>query len=90
MKFYHWTKQENIDPILKLGLIPNPMGFVYISPNKEDWEGFHGEESVCLEVETGDLKVTAFEDCREWERLCWGRIPPENITVLKGMRKEDK
>ena len=32
-----------------------------------------------LEVETGDLKLTAFDDCRDWEVLCWGEIPASSI-----------
>lgn len=77
MKMYHSTPEENLPSILKGGLVPNGMGIVYLSPTLETV--FRGEGRVILEVETGDLKLTAFEDCREWEVLCWGPIPPENI-----------
>lgn len=85
MKLYHWTKKEYLGKILKEGLKPSGFGIVYLSPNKDDWFDLH-DTGICLEVETGDLKVTAFEDCREWERLCWGKIPPKNIVVLSGER----
>ena len=77
MKLYHWTKKENIDSILSNGLRPSGLGIVYLTPKPENWCG-----EICLEVETGDLRLTSFEDCRSWEVLCWGHIPPENIRVL--------
>ena len=76
MLLYHQTSRANIESILKDGLHGNSTGIVYLSPLKD--AGF-GE--VTLEVETGDNELTAFEDCRDWEVLCWGRIPPENIKV---------
>lgn len=79
MKLYHWTKAENLESILREGLRPSGLGIVYLTPKPENW---HGE--VCLEVETGDLRTTAFEDARSWEVLCWGHIPPENIKVYSG------
>ena len=77
MILYHWIKKENLESILDTGLRPSGFGIVYLTPRHEFW---HGE--VCLEVETGALKLTAFEDCRSWEVLCWGHIPPENIRAL--------
>jgi len=85
MILYHWTKKENLENILNTGLRPNRMGIVYLAPEPEAWKTREqGEEQgeVCLEVETGDLKLTAFEDCEEWEVFCWGHISPENIKVL--------
>jgi len=78
MKLYHHTKSEHLPSILKDGLNPNSSGIVYLSPLKA---GVINDTNVILEVETGDLELTAFEDCREWEVLCWGRILPENISV---------
>ncbi|MCK5608874.1 hypothetical protein KAR91_43780 [Candidatus Pacearchaeota archaeon] len=80
MKLYHQTKVENIKSIMKKGLIPNEIGIIYLSPRND--LGF-GE--VTLEVETGDNKLTAFDDCKEWEVLCWGRIEPSNIKVLENI-----
>ena len=79
MKLYHRTKRDNIPSILKSGLRPNSLGIVYLAPSPEKWKP---DGEVCLEVETGNLKLTAFEDCVDWEILCWGKIPPENIKEL--------
>ena len=77
MKLYHQTKKENIQSIIANGLIPNRLGIVYLSPR-----GNLNFGDITLEVETGKNKLTAFEDCKEWEVLCWGRIPPENIIKV--------
>ena len=77
MKLYHWTQQKYLESIFEKGLLPNGMGIVYLTPEpKTDF----GE--VLLEVETGGNKLTAFDDCREWEIFCWGEIPPKNIKVI--------
>ena len=76
MKLYHWTKKKNIKSIIKEGLKPNGIGIVYLTPKPEKWRG-----EVCLEVETGDNKLTAFDDCKNWEVLCWGGIKPENLKL---------
>ena len=78
MKLYHWTKRKNLKSIRENGLIGNSSGIVYLTPKPEKWRG-----EICLEVETKNLKLTAFEDCKEWEVLCWGNIKPKNIKLLK-------
>ncbi len=78
MKLYHQTDKKNLKNIFCKGLIPNRIGIVYLSPLSN--LGF-GE--VTLEVETGNNKLTAFDDCSDWEVLCWGRISPENIKLLQ-------
>ena len=80
MILFHQTKLENIESILKTGLIPNKIGIVYLSPCNNLNFG-----DVTLEVETGDNKLTAFNDCKEWEVLCWGKIKSQNIKVLSGV-----
>jgi len=91
MILYHWTKKENLESILNTGLQPKwgIDGIVYLTPKPEAWKTWkQGKEQgeVCLEVETGDLRLSAFEDCKEWEILCWGHIPPENIIVCDEWR----
>jgi len=82
MILYHWTYQKCLESILREGLKPKTeLGIVYLSPTKKK-PGF-GRYEVLLKVETGDNKLTAFDDCREWETLCWGSIPSENIKVLE-------
>ena len=62
---------------MKEGLKPNGIGIVYLSPRKD-----LGFGDVTLEVETGNNKLTAFDDCKEWEVLCWGKIKPSNIKEI--------
>lgn len=91
MILYHWTPKENLESILSVGLRPSGLGIVYLTPKPEQWKTWEqGKEQgqVCLEVETGDLRLSAFEDCKEWEVLCWGHIPPINIRVVTKGREE--
>jgi len=82
MILYHGTRAINLPSIIQIGLLPSKIGIVYLSPNKK--EAYRqGGSQILLEVETGDNKLTAFEDCKEWEVLCWGRIPPGNIKIIK-------
>lgn len=55
-------------------------GLVYLTPLIEEARCYG---AVVLEVETGDLRLTAFENSKEWEVLCWGRIPPEQIRIVE-------
>ena len=80
MKLYHSTLEKNIPSILKEGLKPNHLGIVYLSPSLQT--AYNKEGHSILEVETQGLKLTAFEDCKDWEVLCWGHIKPDNIRVL--------
>lgn len=65
------------------GILPSRIGIVYLSPDMEVARRF-GNNEVVLEVKTGNLKLTAFDDCKEWEIFCWGKIPPENIMEIQG------
>ncbi len=78
MKLYHRTKREFVASILRYGLITSSLGIVYLSPITNAGFG-----DTLLEVETREIRLTAFEDCREWEVLCWGQIPPQDIKVSK-------
>ena len=77
MKLFHQTKKENIKSIMKKGLLPDRIGIVYLSPRNDLNFG-----DATLEVETDDNKLTAFDDCKEWEVLCWGKIPAKNIRII--------
>jgi hypothetical protein len=61
------------------------MGIVYLTP---DPEKLKGSGDVLLEVETEGLKLTCFEDCADWEVLCWGRIPSDRIRIKNINGKE--
>lgn len=76
MLLYHETKRKNLPSIMKNGLCGNGIGIVYLSPVPNAGWG-----EVCLKVETGKARLTAFTDCEEWEVLCWGKIPPKSIQV---------
>jgi len=79
LKLYHYTDESNIASILSGGLRPNKMGVVYLTPCINKLKGFG---NALLEVETGDIKLTCFEDCEDWEVLCWGQIATEHIRVI--------
>lgn len=76
MILYHATAVRHVSSILHEGLRPSGIGIVYLSPRPMFCFGV-----VVLEVETGDLRLTAFEDCRDWEVLCWGHVPPQQIKI---------
>jgi RNA:NAD 2'-phosphotransferase (TPT1/KptA family) len=76
---YHWTSTDNLGSILEYGLRPNGMGIIYLTPVPT--EAKFGD--ILLQVDTGDLKLTSFEDCSSWEVLCWGSIPPERIRICQ-------
>lgn len=77
MKLYHATQRKNLASILSKGLLPNRLGIVYLSPQPMLRFG-----DTLLEVETGENKLTAFDDCRDWEVLCWGKIAKRNLKVI--------
>jgi len=88
MILYHGTTPEAWARIQDEGLRPRipksqgGWGLIYLSPKSEIAQNF-GE--VVLEVETDDLKLTAFEDCKDWEVLCWlegDAIEAEKVRVL--------
>ena len=81
MILYHYTDKSCLDSIMHEGLKPNGMGIIYLTPNLKSCPLFRFGD-VLLWVETGNAKLTAFEDCKDWEVLCWNPIPPENITLV--------
>lgn len=81
MILYHNTKRKNLPNILRQGLIPNKMGIVYLSPVPNAFKNIAFDE-INLKVETGDLKLTYFDGCEDWEILCWGHVPPDAITPM--------
>lgn len=78
MRLFHQTKRENVDSIMQHGLRTNKSGWLYLTP-RPDLCSFG---DITLQVETGDNKLTAFDDCKEWEVLCWGGIAPANIVEV--------
>ena len=81
MKLYHSTPSKNVPSIIERGLVPNKMGIIYLAPTFESV--YKGKGRTILKVETGNNRLSAFDDCKDWEIFCWGNIPPENIEVIK-------
>jgi len=80
MILYHGTTKVKARSILKTGLKANKMGIIYLSPTPKlalRWG------DIILRVETGKNKLTSFDGCEEWEVLCWGNIPANNIRVYR-------
>ena len=90
MRLFHGTTPDAWKHIEVEGLrgrIPKSeggWGLVYLAPTAESASAWG---AVVLEVETGDLRLTAFQDCKEWEVLCWGEIPPEQIRLVGALGK---
>ena len=82
MNLFHGTSRIAWEKIKVEGLKPSRIGIVYLSPDRRAADDFGGNE-VLLEVETGDTKLTAFDDCKEWEVLCWGHISADKIRLMK-------
>ena len=82
MKLYHGTQDWRLINIMKEGLKPNRIGIVYLSPTIKEARCW-GDGTV-LEVDTAGYHLTAFDDCKEWEVLCWTQspIPPDKIKEL--------
>ncbi len=77
MILFHATSRDNLPSILETGLRPSRLGIVYLSPNPELAANFG---DAVLEVAVPEeLSLTAFDDCEEWEVLCWGHIPAECV-----------
>ena len=77
-ELFHGTTPSAWKQIKVEGLKANGFGIIYLTPLIEEAR-CHG--GVVLEVETGNLRLSAFEDCEDWEMLCWGNIPPEQINM---------
>lgn len=84
MILYHGTTPEALPGILREGLRPKRKGRCsYLSPKPEAASCFG--QGVLLQVDVPKrVPLSAFEDCEDWEVLCWGTVPPSRITVLEG------
>jgi RNA:NAD 2'-phosphotransferase (TPT1/KptA family) len=78
MILYHGTQNWRLPSIRKHGLRPNSSGIVYLSPTIEGAKSW-GDGTV-LEIDTKELRLTAFDDCKEWEVLCWTGSKRQSIS----------
>ena len=77
MILYHWTQKGNIDSIMRQGLKTSSFGILYLSPIRT-----YNCGDTLLAVEIKDEKLTSFDNCQDWEVLCWDAVPPEQIHIL--------
>ncbi len=82
------TKIENLESIMKHGLRPNGMNFIYLSPKTRQKviETRLKNDEVLLLVDTETRPLGYFDkESKKWERLCETKtpIPPGKLTILK-------
>lgn len=83
---YHVTRPENVESILKEGLLRNHDGhksaFVFLSEDPDSWMD---KGLVLLGVDVDGLNVRMTNPCIEnTDEICaWGDIPPSRIKVIK-------
>jgi RNA:NAD 2'-phosphotransferase (TPT1/KptA family) len=96
MKLYHVTNPENVDSILKNGLLrchgDHKSSFICLSEDPDSW--IH-EGLVLLEVDVDGLKcrMTTWKYDQEYpiDEVCvWGDILPERIKAVNLENKNDK
>ena len=86
VKLYHVTKPENVESILKYGLLrchgDHKSAFVFLSEDPDSWivDGL-----VLLEVDVDGLNCRLTTPLIEnTDEICaWGDIPPERIRVVE-------
>lgn len=86
MKLYHVTKPENVDSILKNGLLRNHDGhksaFVFLSEDPDSWMD-DGLVLLGVDVDGLDVRFTTPLIENTDEICAWGDIPPERIRVVE-------
>ena len=91
---YHWTPTENIENILKKGLLRNGSGqqhiAIYLAENPMTWKQ-PGQTCLKVQIEGLTEEMTTFLPEQD-EILYWGDIEPERISwagCLDCRRKAD-
>lgn len=83
---YHVTKPENVDSILKDGLLRNHDGrksaFVFLSEDPNSWMD-DGLVLLGVDVDGLDVRLTTPLIENTDEICAWGDIPPSRIKVIK-------
>jgi len=86
MILWHWTDKNNLESILREGLKPNKIGIVYLTPKPQHIRQWWNNSAILLEIETAEIRLTVFDECQEWEVLCWGHISPSNIKLVSSIK----
>ena len=86
MKLYHVTKPENVDSILKNGLLrchgEHRSAFVFLSEDPDSWMD-NGLVLLCVDVDGLNVRLTTPLIENTDEICAWGDIPPERIRVVE-------
>lgn len=85
MKLYHVTPPENVDLILKNGLLrchgDYSSAFISLSEHPDSWMQ---DGLVLLEVDIDGIGCMVRTWGNDLDEICvWGDIPPERIKVVK-------
>ena len=85
MSLYHVTPKENVESILKSGLLrchgDHKSAFVFLSEKRDSW---FVDGLVLLEVNIEGLKCRVTSPCIDnTDEICvWGDIPSKRIKVV--------
>ena len=78
---YHTTRKNNLESILKQGLIPSKFGIVYLSERPDSW--WNSKDYITLEINIENIsnRLTTFNEPKLDEILCWGHVEPTRIKI---------
>ena len=88
-QLYHVTKPENVDSILKNGLLrchgDHKSAFVFLSEDPDSWMD-NGLVLLCVDVDGLNVRLTTPLIENTDEICAWGDIPPERIRVVENVQ----
>jgi len=82
MNLYHTTPNENVESILKMGLVASSSGIVYLSEKADSWKEI-GTTTFSVNMNDIGLRLSTFNDPDLDEVLCWGDIEPDRLKIVR-------